>query len=88
MRVDKVKRKHMRIKHGELLTEIPKSFLKAKVLPLSVIRKEYRAQIGHDECHRLNAGGWYYWCDTNPIFTSRNSHKKTNRNNHGKRKSN
>lgn len=64
---------------GEPLSSIPKSFLKTTVLPLSVIRKEYRYQIRCDELHRLNAGGFFYCCDTNPIFTSRNSHKRTNK---------
>ena len=63
---------------GEPISSIPKSFLRTNVLPTNVIRKEYRHQIRHDEIHRLNAGGFFYCCDKNPIFTSRNSHKKTN----------
>lgn len=64
---------------GELLSNIPASFLKPKVLSKTEIKKEYRKQIGYDEAHRLNAGGYYsLFCEVNPIFTSRNSHKKTN----------
>ena len=66
---------------GEPISSIPKSFLKPTILPLSVVRKEYRCQIRYDERHRLNAGGWFT-SDPHPIFTSRNSHKKTNK--HGR----
>jgi len=81
MRTSKFKHKLKLKPKGELSSNIPKSFLRSNILPKSIIRKEYRYQIGHDECHRLNAGGWSYYgsCDTNPIFTSRNSHKKTNK---------
>lgn len=63
----------------EHTSSIPKSFLLPHVITKSQIRKEYRRQIGHDESHRLNAGGWWHICDVNPMFTSRNSHKQTNK---------
>lgn len=76
MRTSKVKPKRKFIYKP---TIIKVCFKRKGQLDTSYIHKEYNRQIGHDENHRLNAGGYYYVCNTNPMFTSRNSHKQTNK---------
>lgn len=76
MRTNKIKLRHKYHCKGELISHIPLSF--KRKIDIIFIHKKYRYQIGHDECHRRNAGG-YFCSDSNPMFTSRNSHKKTNK---------
>lgn len=76
----KAKRKHDNKRNTlERLETIPKSFLLPKQITTKQIREGYRAQIKYDEDHRLYSQSWWSECHTNPIFTSRNSHKQTNK---------
>ena len=58
---------------------ISKAFKRKGELDDSFIHKQVEHQMLMDECHQRNGGGWR-WADPeyNPMFTSRNSHKKTN----------
>ena len=81
-RLKTIKVKHKRSNKRNTLehkSSIPKSFLLPHVITKSQIRKEYRFQIQCDELHRLYSGGWWHECNANPMFTSRNSHKQTNK---------
>lgn len=60
---------------------ISKSFKRKGELDDSYIHKEYHYRISNDETFQALKGGcgWWYSGDPNPMYTSRNSHKKTNK---------